>query len=92
MTTIVEKTIDERKGSHGPVRVQAAIAQDLKAAMKRQFHNRGPIDPILQESLDMICTKMSRIAAGDFNRKDHWLDIAGYAQLALTYLEETYAS
>ena len=34
-----------------------------------------------KEALDMIAHKIGRICAGNPNFKDHWADIAGYAQL-----------
>jgi len=40
------------------------------------------------ESLDLICTKLSRIVTGDCNHQDHWLDIAGYATLISDRLKE----
>lgn len=35
-----------------------------------------------------MCDKMARIVAGDELEKDHWLDIQGYAQLALREIEK----
>ena len=32
-------------------------------------------------AIDMICHKLARIAVGDADYIDNWLDIAGYAQL-----------
>lgn len=33
------------------------------------------------EALEMICTKIARILAGNARESDHWSDIAGYAEL-----------
>ena len=34
-----------------------------------------------RESLEVIATKIGRILGGDPTHKDHWDDIAGYAEL-----------
>jgi hypothetical protein len=35
----------------------------------------------------MICQKMARIAVGDADYLDNWIDIAGYAQLVADRLQ-----
>ena len=40
------------------------------------------LPPAMKESLDLIATKIGRVLHGDFNAKDTWHDIAGYATLA----------
>ena len=35
----------------------------------------------------MILHKIGRILAGDPNHKDHWVDIAGYANLPIKEIE-----
>lgn len=35
-----------------------------------------------REALELIATKIGRIVCGDPNHRDHWKDIAGYANLA----------
>ena len=35
-----------------------------------------------REALQMIASKLARIASGDANHQDSWIDIAGYAKLA----------
>lgn len=42
----------------------------------------------IQEALEMICTKISRICHGNALHKDHWDDIAGYAQLVAEKIEQ----
>lgn len=37
--------------------------------------------PDMGVALDMICHKLARIAVGDINYVDNWIDIAGYATL-----------
>jgi len=38
---------------------------------------------IISESIDMILHKLGRIVAGDATHRDHFADIAGYAQLVV---------
>ena len=44
--------------------------------------NYDRLEPEQQEALEMICHKLGRIANGDPNYADSWIDIAGYAKLA----------
>jgi len=64
--------------THGPFKLTAKVAQDLRNA-----YRWGPkeLAPEQQEALDLICTKIARIVCGDPRCKDHWDDIAGYAKL-----------
>ncbi len=41
------------------------------------YHSLSFVD----EAIEMILHKISRIAAGNYYVKEHWDDIAGYAQL-----------
>lgn len=74
------KLMQDRNRTHGPFKQQAAAAVELKAVMKKYLK-----DQVLQaehsEALDMIAHKLARIIIGHANYKDHWDDIAGYAQL-----------
>jgi len=65
--------------THGDFQANAYCSQQLKAAIRECV--AGPLDSDMQEALDMICLKMSRILTGDPRVKDHWSDIAGYAEL-----------
>ena len=77
--SVVEKIIEEREKVHGEFWKTAEIAQDLKGTIAR--HVEKPLDPVHDEALDMIASKIARILSGDANHVDHWIDIAGYAQL-----------
>ena len=44
--------------------------------------------PYMQEALDMIQHKIARILNGDPYYEDSWVDIIGYAQLALDGIRE----
>lgn len=78
----IDGVLEERGKTHGNFVVQAWVAQELKDAAEN-----GPNWPIMspdkRESIHMICHKISRVVCGDPEFEDTWLDIIGYAQLAL---------
>lgn len=76
----------ERESTHGSFEDNARISQ----ALKLLFTNEGTaeLSDIHHEALDMIALKLSRILSGQPNFKDHWLDISGYALLAMEACEE----
>lgn len=76
---VVEKILKEREKVHGEFWKTAEIAQELKGSIAQ--HTDKPLDPVHTEALDMIASKIARILSGDANHVDHWIDIAGYAQL-----------
>ena len=43
--------------------------------------NWNKLDSHMQESLEMMAVKMSRILTGDFRLKDSWQDLVGYPKL-----------
>lgn len=75
-----------RRTTHGDFDDNAALSQTLKDAI-RGFQRKDGVypwesfTPAMKDSLDTICAKIGRIAAGRADFKDHWSDIAGYAQL-----------
>lgn len=75
----------ERGKTHGNWAVNAGVSQAIKEIMRKEC---GTLPAPLQEALDVICTKLGRIAAGDALFYDHWKDIAGYAKLAEAYCDE----
>jgi Domain of unknown function (DUF6378) len=75
------KLLNERGKTHGNFTVHASITQSLKAVMVYEEGNWVKLNEYQHEALEMIAHKIGRILAGDPNHKDHWDDIAGYAQL-----------
>ena len=69
----------ERNTTHGDFTENARISQELKLTMRSTGH---VLSDVHQEAVDMISLKLSRIASGHANFRDHWDDIAGYAHLA----------
>lgn len=48
----------------------------------------GPSSETRKEALDNICQKIARVVNGDQFYEDNWVDIQGYAKLALDYIRE----
>lgn len=71
--------LKERQKTHGEYINVARIAQALKAILQDgpSYEN---LSLMQRESLDLICTKLSRIVCGA-PEKDHWVDLSGYADL-----------
>jgi len=70
----------ERAKTHGDFRENTCVMQAIKRIIRNQPNYALMSDP-QREALDMIAHKIGRIVRGDPNHKDHWDDIAGYAQL-----------
>lgn len=74
-----------RGADYGDYSEVARVAQALKSVIEPFGPNLN--DP-QKESLDMFCSKIARIVCGDPNKKDSWIDIAGYATLIVRILEK----
>lgn len=72
--------LNTRETTHGGFEETAAIAQGLKEDL-RLSAGWGKMPNTHREGLEMICTKLARAVSGDHDFKDHYDDIAGYAQL-----------
>lgn len=78
-----EQTADQaisadRGNSYGDFREMATLAQLLKDNAVSDN-----MTPVQKESMELICTKIARLAVGDCNHIDSWVDIAGYANLVV---------
>jgi hypothetical protein len=76
----IDDTLRDKESSHGNFAEMAALAQTLKAIMRRG-KNWENLPNTSKEALEMIATKVSRILNGDASEPEHWNDIAGYARL-----------
>ena len=83
----IKDTLSERGGTYGKYTSVSQISQDLKKVI-RESPTYSTMPAPLQESLDMIANKISRILNGDPLYEDSWRDISGYATLALMEIEE----
>lgn len=78
----VDATLDARAVDYGKFIEGAEVMQMLKRVVQAALNNRDKTLAHDQaESLDMIIHKIGRIINGNPDVVDHWLDIAGYAQL-----------
>ena len=85
----VKEILKERGSRYGSYTHVAFVAQRLKNVCRDSTNwTQRRLSPIQQESLDMICNKLSRILNGDPKYRDSWADIAGYAQLVVDDLDE----
>lgn len=81
MSTVTD-TLEQRAQTHGDYETKSAFIQDVKDLL-RQTPNwvDGNLPEYQRESLDNIVLKIGRICFGDPSERDHFLDIAGYANL-----------
>lgn len=77
-----EDITKERHKTHGDFAENALMSQGIKNHMCA-FGRKGMSD-VHKEALDMIAMKISRICSGQSEFRDHWIDIIGYATLALS--------
>lgn len=82
----IQAVLTEREARYGNFLRHSEITQALKKVLAK--YQRVPLDPDLQEALDMICHKLGRIINGDPYYADSWTDIAGYAKLVADRLIE----
>lgn len=77
--------IAERQSIHGVFSENSKFMQEVKDLMRRQ-PNWEKLEPHQREGLDMIAHNMGRLLHGDPRHRDHWNDIAGYAERVAGYL------
>lgn len=84
---VVKLTTEDRNITHGDPIAQFETAQQLKDELAR-----GPrwmdLNAVQRECLEQICTKLSRAVHGDPNHLDTYLDIIGYASIAVESVDE----
>jgi len=87
--TILDQIDEDRGAAYGEFEKVAACAQGIKEQIVMFKSNRDDVMDTCanhseQEALDLIATKLARIACGDPEKQeDSWRDIVGYANLAL---------
>ena len=87
MNKTIDETLEQRGNNYGDYRDVAYTAQELKKILRfsKSWHS---MEPYMQESMDMICNKLSRIVNGNPYYDDSWHDICGYATLVEKQLEK----
>jgi hypothetical protein len=84
---IVEATLLARGQRYGSFQEHADLCQRIKGQMHRS-KNWNTLDADMTEALEMIQHKVARVLNGDAHHADNWVDIAGYATLVATRLED----
>jgi hypothetical protein len=83
----ITKILNERQATHGDYLSKCIFIQTIKESMRNENNNWVRLDPDMQESLDMMVHKISRILYGDPYHTDNWVDIAGYIMLVANRLQ-----
>lgn len=85
--TNVDTMLTERNGRYGSFDSHATASQGLKHVFFAK-RLRSAYKTYQAEALEMIMHKLARIANGDPDYADNWVDIAGYATLVVKELEK----
>lgn len=80
-----EEILAERGNQYGSYEGKAAFIQAVKERM-RNAPSWETLTPAMQETLDMVIHKISRILWGDPLHRDSWQDIIGYTELVVKSL------
>lgn len=82
--TDVHEILDERQNQYGSFENVALYTELVNKVLSNNTENRTDA---MNMAIYMIASKLARIASGNPNHKDSWVDIAGYAQLIVNILE-----
>ena len=82
-----DNIVSIRGHTHGEFRSNAKASQARKADW-RLHPGWLRMNEQQREAFDLIATKMGRILAGDPFHEDHWVDLAGYAELGRRACED----
>jgi len=80
---ILAKVSKERESEYGNFKDNAYVAQEMKTLARNPRFSR-----VQQEALDQILSKVSRLACGNPNHLDSWLDISNFARLAYIHTKK----
>ncbi|HED4458324.1 TPA: hypothetical protein R4340_000340 [Pasteurella multocida] len=88
MANEIKEVLNDRQNTHGSFQMNATITQSMEYYLRKgDSYNRWSLEQ--KEAAHMILQKLSRAANGDPTHRDTWLDIVGYATLALESLGVT---
>lgn len=85
-TTDVSAVLSQRGSRYGRFIDVAAAYTQIREVMYANGIDRYSPSQVL--AIDALAMKMARIATGDPNYLDNWVDIQGYAKLEQDILEE----
>jgi ubiquitin C-terminal hydrolase len=72
--------LEEREVTHGDFEMKSIWIQEIMENLVG-LYSYQEMEADKKEAIHMILVKLSRILYGNHDHKDHWDDIAGYAQL-----------
>lgn len=86
---MIDAILDERGARYGKfvdvakatIEIQESVFNNMKIDKLSLLKHDQSL------AIDMICHKLARIAVGDADYVDSWVDIAGYAQLVADRLQ-----
>lgn len=88
MVNDIRETLNEKNKTHGSFSRLCNLTHKIKDVLRDELrYKNDQLPPQHAEALDMIISKIGRIAIGDHDTTDHWLDIAGYATLVVDHLK-----
>lgn len=92
VSTLIEETpmsvIEERGARYGKFDHNAQITQECEEIFRRVAPEYKYMPDVHKEALHMILQKLSRCACGDPFYLDNWIDIMGYAENVVNYIQE----
>ena len=83
----IEDLLKDRGSRYGDFGVQAQTARAIKGTFE-SASNWSYLPPYMQEGLDLVATKLSRMLCGDYMYLDNVVDIIGYMTLVKTEMEK----
>lgn len=80
---MLDEILNERGSRYGLFIDVANATSEIQEAVYNSMSAEKMTGMLADQTIaiDMICHKLARIAVGDHNYVDNWIDIAGYAQL-----------
>lgn len=91
----IDSILAERGSNYGKFSNHAHLAQTLKSVFDshvRQYGQPELFTDAMNEAIEMVLHKLSRIGNGTPVYIENWRDIIGYTQLAIDELEKTEGS
>ena len=88
--TEIDKLLEDRGSRYGDFGVQTQTARAIKDTFE-SAPNWSDLPPYMQEGLDLVATKLSRMLCGDYMYLDNVVDIIGYMTLVKTEMEKEHA-
>ena len=86
----INDILEDRGSRYGDFGVQAQTARAIKDTFE-SAPNWSDLPPYMQEGLDLVATKLSRMLCGDYMYMDNVVDIIGYMTLVKTEMEKEHA-